>query len=221
MLSRNVSLLEVDCSRYPDKTALSITVLKSDPVRITDAPLYRRTPVLFLHTATLQILTCLTKKFNFPCCLKSVIDMCCSYCFKAITENPALIAWLQNMQSLQKNKYNVSHGVYRTSFRFMAFSLKNSKSVKLCFPRNKTDIIIIFSFFKGVTFDLKSRIIWHFLMFQGTLETVNWCVSQFVSVCYSFFNYIFMFGNLEQRICIFYAIWSVIYSDLAYLSRIA
>jgi len=52
-------------------------------------------------------------------------------------------------------------------------------------------------------------------MFQRTLETLNWCVNQFARVCYSFFNYTFLFGNLEQRICIFYAI---IYSDLAYLS---
>ena len=47
---------------------------------------------------------------------------------------------------------------------------------------------------------------------------MNWCVSQFLRVCYSFFNYNFLFGNLEQRIFIYYAIWSVIHSNLAYLT---
>jgi len=31
-------------------------------------------------------------------------------------------------------------------------------------------------------------------------------MSQFMRVGYSFFNYTFLFGNQEQRICIYYAI---------------
>ena len=38
-LSGHVWLSGLDCMRYPGKTALSITVLKSDRARITHAPL--------------------------------------------------------------------------------------------------------------------------------------------------------------------------------------
>ena len=72
--------------------------------------------------------------------------------------------------------------------------------------------------FKGVTVDMKQKIIWHFYIVKKTLETVNWCKSQFVRVGYSFCNHTFLFENLEQRFYIYYAIWSIIYSDLAYLS---
>jgi len=35
---------------------------------------------------------------------------------------------------------------------------------------------------------------------------MNWCKSPFMRVANSFFNYTFLFGNLKQRIFIYYAI---------------